>query len=460
MMANGNVSDCEPLLSTFDSLTSTDDSFRCNSESFQGRNPALAVPNGKTHHLFFSHSSDDQQWVEMCVERLEQDYGIKCLWPPRDFTPGKPIVSLIEDGMSRAMKIVLVLSPEYIDSGWCSYERHLAFVLSVQERRNCIIPVMLETCPVPDVLRTVNYIDVTKGEDAVCKIKDALYKKCELKDILSNFRLENYREEEVNGVKQTIEAKKQIPCAIKGTGWAFPNEQLMNIGGKISRNKVQMVVTDLNNLNYMKFYGLLGIFKSATYFFMLTYLFVIGLMGIVSSIQWLKSESVTDLVLFGGRIYIPLIPTLVTACHVPLYFCCWKLLAITGHRKAKKLTKKRSLDMFQETKFFLYFHYKKRIPFLSFMYYNTEPCERYIRDCMLRLYAATPDDADKERLATNVAQHHIKQFLEDNYERILEWNNLDASFSQRHPTLLRKKCLCEMLEKKLWPQQTFLLDQH
>ncbi|XP_041346765.1 stimulator of interferon genes protein-like isoform X2 [Gigantopelta aegis] len=176
----------------------------------------------------------------MCIERLEQDYGIKCLWPPRDFTPGKPIVSLIEDGMSRAMKIVLVLSPEYIDSGWCSYERHLAFVLSVQERRNCIIPVMLETCPVPDVLRTVNYIDVTKGEDAVCKIKDALYQQCELKDILPNFNLQHYREEvRVNGMTTSNEAKKETPSRFSGTAWVIPGlslyqrQHLINMGAQV-----------------------------------------------------------------------------------------------------------------------------------------------------------------------------------------------------------------------------------
>ena len=179
-MAHGYRDDREPLL--FDSTTS------CSSSEVSttttnipvDEHSSLALPEGKTHHLFFSHSSDDQRWVENCVERLEQNYGIKCLWPPRDFTPGKPVPSLIADGMSRAIRIVLVLSPEYLDSGWCSYERHLAFVLSVQERRNCIIPVMLKQCTVPDVLKTVNYIDVTKGENAVCKIKDALYQKCKI----------------------------------------------------------------------------------------------------------------------------------------------------------------------------------------------------------------------------------------------------------------------------------------
>ncbi|XP_041349440.1 stimulator of interferon genes protein-like [Gigantopelta aegis] len=193
-MAHGYRDDREPLLSTPGTFSSSCGNFMSEAPPPFSGNRALVLPAGKTHHLFFSHSSDGQQWVEMCVERLEQDCGIKCLWPPRDFTPGKPIVSLIEDGMSRAMKIVLVLSPEYIDSGWCSYERHLAFVLSVQERRNCIIPVMLKPCPVPDVLRTVNYIDVTKGENADCKIANALYQKCELQDILPTFNRQHHQE--------------------------------------------------------------------------------------------------------------------------------------------------------------------------------------------------------------------------------------------------------------------------
>ncbi|XP_041349005.1 uncharacterized protein LOC121368377 [Gigantopelta aegis] len=115
--------------------------------------------------------------------------------------------------------------------------------------------------------------------------------------------------------------------------------------------------------------------------------------------------------------------------------------------------------MFQETKLILQFDHKNSIPMLSFMYYDTKPCERYIRDCMLRLYAASPEDAEKERLATSVAEHHIKRFMEENYERFQNWKNLDESLTRRHPTLKGKQCLCEMIEQELWPQQPCLLNQ-
>ncbi|XP_041349012.1 uncharacterized protein LOC121368383 [Gigantopelta aegis] len=452
-MAHGYRNDREPLLSTSGTFSSSYGSFMSEAPpSFSG-NRALVLPDGKTHHLFFSHSSDDQQWVEMCVERLERDYGIKCLWPPRDFTPGKSIPSLIEDGMSRAMKIVLVLSPEYIDSGWCSYERHLAFVLSVQERRNCIIPVMLKPCPVPDVLRTVNYIDVTKGENADCKIANALYQKCELQDILPNFNRQ-YHQEDINGATISVAAKKEGASKIRGTAWCFDNlslyqhQLLKNMGSEISRDVHDLAVSRINSLFYMRCFGLIKSGPPLFCFIGIFVVFVFFLMGIIGVIivNLMKLNSFLLLVIIGSvEVVVPLL-------YVP--FRAFMLLKVRkqGIRNAKNIVKNISLEWFQQTKLLIHFR-QDYFPIITFMYYDTKPCQLYIRDCFLRLYAASPDDAEKEALASNVASHHIRQFLENHYDRVLEWNDLEESVTQRHVTVMRKQCLCEMMERDLWPQQ-------
>ncbi|XP_041349015.1 uncharacterized protein LOC121368384 isoform X2 [Gigantopelta aegis] len=359
-MAHRYKEESEPLLSTPSTLCSSYESATPRAPPQFVRNLATALPEGKTHHLFFSHSSDDQQWVQEWVEQLEQDYGIKCLWPPRDFTPGKPIASLIEDGMSRAMRIVMVLSPEYIDSGWCSYERHLAFVLSVQERRNGIIPVMLKPCPVPDVPRTVNYIDVTKGENAVCKIKDALYQKCELKYILPNVGLQ-YHQQDKNGMKISVSAEKENTSSVRGTAWYFKS---------LSTYQDQLL----------------------------------------------------------------------------------RKMGSKGIKKARQILKAESIEWFQKRKILLYFS-QESIPTLQFMFYDMDLCQLYLRDCFLRMYNASAENSEKEALAKRVADHHIRLFVSNNYDRILQWNDLDESIHERHATVMRKKCLCEMIEEDLWPEQ-------
>ncbi|XP_041349007.1 uncharacterized protein LOC121368380 [Gigantopelta aegis] len=454
-MAHRYKEDCEPLLSTPSTLCSSYESPTPGTPPQFVRNLTKALPEGKTHHLFFSHSSDDQQWVLEWVELLEQDYGIKCLWPPRDFTPGRPILSLIEDGMSRAMKIVLVLSPEYIDSGWCIYERRLAFDMSVQERRDCIIPVILKPCPVPDMLRTVNYIDVTKGENAVCKIKDALYKKCELKDNLPNAGLQ-YHQQDKKGMKISVSAEKENSSSVRGTAWYFKSlstyqdQLLRKMGSKISREGHDLTVTELNSLFYMRIFGLVK--RTATlYWFSL--FFFLGICSFSLLAGCLMSMFHVYVTHWLALILVPLlvIIPICTVMYIPLNMLIRRKIKQLGIRRARQIVKATSLEWFQQAKLLLYFN-EESVPTLLFMYYDTDACQLYLRDCFLRLYSANAENSEKEALARRVADHHIRLFLSNQYDRILQWNDLDESIHERHATVMRKKCLCEMIEEDLWPK--------
>ncbi|XP_046554861.1 uncharacterized protein LOC124264165 isoform X2 [Haliotis rubra] len=50
---------------------------------------------------------------------MERDFGLKCLWPKRDFKPGRDLGSLIQEGIVCSMKVVFVMTPEAVESGWC-----------------------------------------------------------------------------------------------------------------------------------------------------------------------------------------------------------------------------------------------------------------------------------------------------------------------------------------------------
>ncbi|XP_041349014.1 uncharacterized protein LOC121368384 isoform X1 [Gigantopelta aegis] len=455
-MAHRYKEESEPLLSTPSTLCSSYESATPRAPPQFVRNLATALPEGKTHHLFFSHSSDDQQWVQEWVEQLEQDYGIKCLWPPRDFTPGKPIASLIEDGMSRAMRIVMVLSPEYIDSGWCSYERHLAFVLSVQERRNGIIPVMLKPCPVPDVPRTVNYIDVTKGENAVCKIKDALYQKCELKYILPNVGLQ-YHQQDKNGMKISVSAEKENTSSVRGTAWYFKSlstyqdQLLRKMGSKISRELHDLTVTELNSLFYMRIFGLVKRTATLYCFSLLVFFGYYSCSVLGGCLMFMNHEYDTDWNALV-TVTIGLMTPGFMILYIPLNMLIRRQIKQQGIKKARQILKAESIEWFQKRKILLYFS-QESIPTLQFMFYDMDLCQLYLRDCFLRMYNASAENSEKEALAKRVADHHIRLFVSNNYDRILQWNDLDESIHERHATVMRKKCLCEMIEEDLWPEQ-------
>ncbi|XP_046356321.2 uncharacterized protein LOC124135148 isoform X2 [Haliotis rufescens] len=132
------------------------------------------LPSGKTHHLFISHSNDppdELAWAEQLVNTMERDYGLKCLWPKRDFTPGHDVGSLIQSGILSSVKVVFILSPASMESRWCEYERNFAFGISVESKENQIIPVMFSQCDFPGILKTLNYIDVPAGEEYAFKIR-------------------------------------------------------------------------------------------------------------------------------------------------------------------------------------------------------------------------------------------------------------------------------------------------
>ena len=82
----------------------------------------LTLPPGKSFHMFISHSGDDSEEVWELIKKLETRFKIRCLYADRDFQPGKDITDNIKESIEISMKILLILSPSYLDSGYCWFE--------------------------------------------------------------------------------------------------------------------------------------------------------------------------------------------------------------------------------------------------------------------------------------------------------------------------------------------------
>ena len=68
--------------------------------------------------VFISYSSKDQAWVRgELLQRIEQ-VGLKAFIDFQDFTPGEPAVKEMERGVENCPKILVVLTPDYLDSEW------------------------------------------------------------------------------------------------------------------------------------------------------------------------------------------------------------------------------------------------------------------------------------------------------------------------------------------------------
>ncbi|XP_048251800.1 stimulator of interferon genes protein-like [Haliotis rufescens] len=188
-------------------------------EAFQRNTLNLDIPplpNGKSHHLFISHSNDppeEAEWAEQLVNTMERDFGLKCLWPKRDFTPGHDVGSLIQNGIVSSVKVVFILSPASMESRWCEYERNFAFGISVENRENQIIPVMLCQCDFPGILKTLNYIDVPAGEDYAFKIRRCFDEDTRDFEHLVPEMMKYWKNEKGEGIVQALYVSKQTQMA-------------------------------------------------------------------------------------------------------------------------------------------------------------------------------------------------------------------------------------------------------
>lgn len=124
----------------------------------------LMLPEGKQYHVFFIYRTvfPDKDWVKQVAESLEaSEMGFKCAFHERDFVPGQSIFDNIVYFLKCSLKIVIVLTPEFLNSAWTKYETELAQILSMNHDDIRIIPVVVQNCDIPDILKTLTYLDAT-----------------------------------------------------------------------------------------------------------------------------------------------------------------------------------------------------------------------------------------------------------------------------------------------------------
>ncbi|CAM9956736.1 unnamed protein product [Bubo scandiacus] len=100
-------------------------------------------------------------WVRNLIQSLEAMIpNLKACYHERDFIPGKTIIENMVEAIQGSQKIVLVLSPDFVQSRWCLLEANLSIFQDCLERKP-VIPIMLVPCFVPLHLTHLTYIDTS-----------------------------------------------------------------------------------------------------------------------------------------------------------------------------------------------------------------------------------------------------------------------------------------------------------
>ncbi|MBU1052330.1 MAG: toll/interleukin-1 receptor domain-containing protein [Proteobacteria bacterium] len=110
--------------------------------------------------LFLSHTSADKPIVRKLAKDLE-NAGFPVWLDEWRIRVGECIATAIEEALTSCQFVLVVLSPNAIASGWVDREWKAKYWMEVEEDRVRVLPIVIEQCSVPLLLRTKRYVDFT-----------------------------------------------------------------------------------------------------------------------------------------------------------------------------------------------------------------------------------------------------------------------------------------------------------
>ena len=119
------------------------------------------------HHYFISHSTSDKAVANELVSELELR-GKNC-WIDDLIGPGTHIGVATETALTDSKRLIVLLSPRSTNSQWVIAEYWTSQFTDPTNRNRKIIPIIVEECEIPLLLRALKHIDLTMNElpDAV-----------------------------------------------------------------------------------------------------------------------------------------------------------------------------------------------------------------------------------------------------------------------------------------------------
>ncbi|XP_060575435.1 uncharacterized protein LOC132732927 [Ruditapes philippinarum] len=426
----------------------------CRDQDLKTKIPAL--PEGKTKHFFVSYTSLDKERVHSVIEDVEKRFGLQCVFDERDFQGGKDITVNIREGMMSSLKVLLFLTQNFLESGWCKYETDAAFINSMGCGYSCIVPVLLEECEIPPTLVTLTYIDATiPGLDVPAKIAASLLRPA-TDDGLFSLNIRAFSKQYENGYCFIIPAVRDNLSVVRPAKYRFLIDD--NLIEKLKENKVEVpekllntTVDLVNKDSIMCSYDYLYRCKNCAWTFFL--LPLLALIFAVYEATWVldtatrgRGSNLSDYVIlfvivtFFTSLFIFI---QIMICFLPI--CC--------HRKQRdfslqsKLWRKVGKECIENNVLLLFTGRRNKKPSLLVMRYNIARCKEYFVG-IIKSRNITPTDRTltPEMYADMLIERHLEQslhFLADNFDFLP-----DAPYN-RHNVKKGKMCICQQLEQDL-----------
>ena len=131
---------------------------------------------------FVAYSKAQSTFVAEMTKKVKQifqdmdSYDFKFCTFEEDFIPGEYIMKNICENMERSRKVIFIISKEFIDSKWFTFEANEAIVKANNEQKKLIIPVIYEdvdTSKIPSYMKSRIYLNYP-GDNFYKKLRIAL----------------------------------------------------------------------------------------------------------------------------------------------------------------------------------------------------------------------------------------------------------------------------------------------
>jgi TIR domain len=115
--------------------------------------------------FFISYTHTDQSWAEWIGYVVEEN-GFTVVIQAWDFRPGSNFVVEMQNAATEAERTIMVVSPDYIKSRFTSPEWAAAFADDPQGLKQKLVPVVVQPCELPGLLRPLVHIDLVGVDES------------------------------------------------------------------------------------------------------------------------------------------------------------------------------------------------------------------------------------------------------------------------------------------------------
>ncbi len=116
------------------------------------------------HDVFISYSPKDREWVQNELLPGLEKQGLRIWVDFRNIKSGDSFTAEIEQAVQTSRKILLILSPDYLNNVWTQFEQSVVYKLEISNWASRLIPVRKEKFVLPSPLSNLNYVDFAEPD--------------------------------------------------------------------------------------------------------------------------------------------------------------------------------------------------------------------------------------------------------------------------------------------------------